>query len=86
MKLRFWLGTILLGQAVGYFPLRSLYANQWLYVSLGLGVIGLLLLYYGSRMVGTGYEDGSPSFPYGRSEYTGSQSRDLADSIGGDDD
>jgi hypothetical protein len=86
MKIRFWLGMILLGQAVGYFPLRSLYPDKVLYASLGLGIVGLVFLYFGSRQFGTGYDDNSPSLPFGGSEYSGSQSRNLADSIGDADD
>jgi len=83
MHFRSWLGLILVGQAGAFLPIRALYADQWLYVSLGLAVIGLVVLFF-RRELFNGWADSAPLGPSGGSEYTGSRSRDLA--IGDGDD
>lgn len=42
MKILFWLGVLLFGQAFAYLPYLALFERNVFYLSIGLGVIGLL--------------------------------------------
>lgn len=84
MNLRTWLGVILVGQAGAFLPIRALYADKWLYLSLGLAALGLIVLFYRRERL-DGWADYSPGL-YGGSEYTGSESRSISGAIGDGDD
>jgi len=84
MNFRTWVGLILVGQAGAFLPIRALYADKWLYLSLGLAFVGLFVLFF-RRAMHDGWSDDSPGSHCG-SEYGGSQSRDLTIAIGDGDD
>jgi hypothetical protein len=44
MKAFFWIGVLLITQAIAYVPMRAAFPGTWLYWSLGMGVLGFILL------------------------------------------
>jgi hypothetical protein len=44
MKILFWIGVLLVAQAVGYVPVSGAYPATWLYWSLGAALMGVFLL------------------------------------------
>lgn len=84
-KIQTWLGLLLFGQAVGYWPLEPLFDRQWFYVSLSGGLAGLLLIVFRPPTGPGGESDvGVECYGQGGSEYLGSQMYNLIDTIGDD--
>jgi TRAP-type C4-dicarboxylate transport system permease small subunit len=44
MRILFWFGVLLITQAVAYVPICAAFPATWLYWSLGVGVLGFILL------------------------------------------
>ncbi len=44
MTILFWTGVLMITQAVGFVTVRAAFADTWLYYSLGIGVLGFVLL------------------------------------------
>jgi hypothetical protein len=44
MRIFFWIGVLLITQAVGFVPIRAAFPAAWLWCSLGTGVLGFILL------------------------------------------
>lgn len=80
MKILFWLGVILFGQALAYLPYHALFERRYFYLSIGIGLIGLLILILAKRKKDSMYEEDG-LYPNQDIEYLGSQSINLVDRL-----
>ena len=80
-QLLFWPGLALLAQAIGYFPIRSFFSDTTMWISLGLGVLGALLMFVGRQWGQAMANDGSDGYLIGNGDLYGAQALDLGDGI-----
>lgn len=74
-----WVAAILVGQAIAFLPVESLFARNWLYSSLGFGILGLILLLLAKKRNFEYEDDGL--YPHRGTEATGSQLLELLDNV-----
>jgi hypothetical protein len=77
----FWAGLALLAQAIGFLPIRGFFDETTMWVSLGFGVLGALLVFVRRRWGQAIANDGCDAYLIGNAELYGEQALELGDSI-----